>query len=272
VTRTTSLADVLRLVNLAPGAAPGASGELPSTKLELGECLLLLSGSDMSSFLKTLVASDYGAVRLTARLGMLSTRGYTSVLRQVEDLAATAADKRLTVRTTGGAKLAARQVSALVRSQLNSLGYSLIATMIMITIYLGSLRSGWVCLPPNLMPIFVTFGMMGWAGIALNHSTVMTAAVAFGMVVDNTIHLIVRYRRRLTHHEDPREAISSSLGETGPAMASASMIVAAGFSVLLVSAFLPVRQFGLLIAFTMIVALFADLLLTPALLYKNCRR
>jgi uncharacterized protein len=109
-------------------------------------------------------------------------------------------------------------------------------------------------------------GLMGWAGIPLDLMTVTIAAIVIGIGVDDTIHYIHRYREELWVDGDAWQAVSRCHGSIGKAMYYTSVTIVLGFSILVLSAFIPTITFGLLTGLAMTVALLANLTLLPVLL------
>ena len=120
-------------------------------------------------------------------------------------------------------------------------------------------------IPIAVLPIVLGFGLMGFLDIPLSVSTVMIASVGIGIAVDDTIHFLMRYRREWLAGCSPAGAVRRALLGVGRAMVFSSIGLAAGFSILISSRFRPNREFGLLVAFILIVALLADLFATPVL-------
>ena len=123
-----------------------------------------------------------------------------------------------------------------------------------------------VAMIPNIIPIFLTFGIMGWAGINLDFGTVIVASVAIGLAVDDTIHFISRFKsfyRKVGKYDD---AIDLTIRHVGPPIAITSIVLFFGFIVLIVSTFKPIVFFGILAAITMVSAMVADLFVLPALI------
>jgi hypothetical protein len=125
--------------------------------------------------------------------------------------------------------------------------------------------------PPNLFPVLMMFSVMAVTGIPLDAATVMVASVALGIAVDNTIHLLAGYDRQRRAGDDPVTAVRATMERVGAALIITSLTAAIGFFSLCFSAFVPIRDFGLLAGITMLVALAADLLLVPALLVVGGR-
>ena len=119
---------------------------------------------------------------------------------------------------------------------------------------------------PNLLPIAVILGFMGWFHIKLDVATVMIASIAIGIAVDDTIHFIVRFRQYKPSPGDYAGPIQATLSSTGKPIVFTSVVTICGFLVLCFSDFKPMSYFGLLTSVTIIAALIGDLVVLPALL------
>ena len=117
----------------------------------------------------------------------------------------------------------------------------------------------------NLIPIFTVLGILSWLGISIRPPTAMTFSVALGIAVDDSLHFLLRYRKELRQGSNRVEAIKATIINTGSALMITTTILVSGFSVLLLSAFLPTYQFGMLAAGMIGTALLCDLTLLPAL-------
>ena len=129
-------------------------------------------------------------------------------------------------------------------------------------------RSAWIgflIMIPNVVPIILTLGFMGWVGITLNMATVTIAAVAMGIAVDDTIHFVARYRTELRKDQDHSAAMYRTLAGTGRAIIFTTVVITAGFVILVFSNFLPNVYFGSLMGLTMFGALLGDLIILPVL-------
>jgi predicted RND superfamily exporter protein len=122
---------------------------------------------------------------------------------------------------------------------------------------------------PNILPLLLNFGLMGLLHIPLDVGTVMIASLALGIAVDNTIHMVVVFRRFRETGSPSGEALEQTLLKKGRPILHISMVVCAGFLVLAFSSFLPMAWFGVLTALTFLWALGGDLILLPALLIRR---
>jgi hypothetical protein len=123
----------------------------------------------------------------------------------------------------------------------------------------------------NVVPVVALLGLMGWAGIAIDPANTMVAAVLLGVVVDDTIHISIRYRRERAAGASLSTAISRTLSTVGEAIVVTNLCLALGFAVLMFSRWGGLVSFGLLASLGIVLALSIDLLLLPAALLRGER-
>ncbi|MEE3366891.1 MAG: MMPL family transporter [Planctomycetota bacterium] len=140
-----------------------------------------------------------------------------------------------------------------------------IITAVMI-VSLRSLTTGVVAMVPNLTPILLVFGALGWAGWYVDIGMMMSGSIALGIAVDGTFHFLVRYRQLRKDQVASFESSREALELTGPPILQAAIVAAAGMLALSLSPFLPTMRFGLLTAAMLMTALLGDLVLLPSLL------
>ena len=127
----------------------------------------------------------------------------------------------------------------LVQALVNSLGLALIFISIIMAIMFRTKSILFASLVTNLIPIFSVLGILAWLDISIRPPTAMTFAVALGIAVDDSLHFLLRYRRELRNGLNQVNAIKATIIHTGSALLITTSILVAGFSVLLLSAFLP---------------------------------
>lgn len=146
---------------------------------------------------------------------------------------------------------------------------TLLMTLLVVLIVAAALRSlrlGLAALLPNLLPPLVVFGVAAAAGMPLDVSAVAVGAVAIGLAIDDTLHILFRVSREIRRGRSVESALLRTQRSVGRALVLSTVVLAAGLSCLIFSRFLPTARFGLFAAASSVVALFADLLLLPALL------
>ncbi len=144
------------------------------------------------------------------------------------------------------------------------LAFALIA--IVMTVLLRSPTAGLMSMIPNVFPAVVVFGAMGWMGILVDVGAMMTASVALGIAVDDTLHFLTWFRRSRAAGHSRQAAIVNGYDRCAVAMTETTIIAGLGLLVFVLSDFQPVSQFGLLMALLLAAALVGDLILLPALL------
>jgi predicted RND superfamily exporter protein len=152
----------------------------------------------------------------------------------------------------------------LVASQISSFGTAFLTVFAVIFLIFRSFRFGFLTIAPNLLPVLAVLGVMGFLGISMNIATVMVASVALGIVDDDTIHFINRYRREVAAGATTDEAIETATVHEGKASLTTAVINSLAFGVLLLSEYKPTAWFGGLLALTMAVAFLAEVLILPA--------
>jgi predicted RND superfamily exporter protein len=159
-------------------------------------------------------------------------------------------------------------LQSLFTSQIQTLGAVVAALMLMFLILFRSLKVSLIAIIPNLLSVGTVLGFMGWVGIPLDMMTITIAAISVGIAVDDTIHYIHRFEREFQHDGDYIAAMHRCHGSIGYAMYYTSVTIVVGFSILVLSNFIPSIYFGLLTALAMVIALVASLTLLPHLIIR----
>lgn len=155
----------------------------------------------------------------------------------------------------------------LVNNLFISLAIAIMVIAGLMSVLFRSWRMVLVSLFPNLLPLIVTSGIMGFTGIPIKPSTILVFSIAFGISVDDTIHFLAKYRQELKANGwDIRKAVINALRETGVSMIYTSIILFFGFMVFAMSDFGGTQALGILVSVTLFVAMLANLVLLPSLL------
>ena len=141
----------------------------------------------------------------------------------------------------------------------------LIITIVMI-VSLRSIKAGMIAMVPNLTPICIVFGILGWYQIPIDIGIMMTASIALGIAVDGTFHFLVRYQSQYRLTGDSAKSSRDSLLMTGEPIFTAAVITGVGMIALTLSNFVPTARFGYMMASLLGAALIGDLILLPCLL------
>lgn len=160
---------------------------------------------------------------------------------------------------------------------MKNLAQSLILAIILISALMAMLFSSArmiiISLIPNLIPLIMTAGMMGFLGITIKPSTILIFSIALGISVDNAIHYLSRYRLYLiVNNWEIRPSVLSALKETGYSMIYSSVVLFCGFAIFIFSSFGGTSALGYLISFTLLMALLSNLFVLPSFLLSLEKR
>ncbi|WP_026933353.1 efflux RND transporter permease subunit [Christiangramia echinicola] len=176
-------------------------------------------------------------------------------------------EDRYNVSLTGKALLFQKGTNYLVRNLIISLGLAIFLIAILMAWMFRSFRMIIISLVPNLLPLLVTAGVMGFIGVPIKPSTILVFSIAFGISVDDTIHFLAKYRQELKANDwKIKRSVYAALRETGVSMFYTSIVLFFGFSVFMISSFGGTVALGGLVSATLLFAMLANLLLLPSLL------
>lgn len=168
-------------------------------------------------------------------------------------------------RITGASYLIDKTDQYVVSSLLKGIGFALLSVSIFILIFFRSLRLAVYTLIPNMIPIAILFGLMGWFNVQLNISTAIIFTVALGIAIDDSIHFVARYQIERKKHSN-FQAIKNAFTGTGKSIIVTTIIIVLGFSVFLSSGFSASYYLGFFIVLAAIIALVLDLIILPIIL------
>jgi hypothetical protein len=211
--------------------------------------------------------------RARARMAVrLSDDGIQASLRLLEEIESQRREwlepfaGEVTMRLTGQAFLAARGLDFFIRDLFLSLVTASVMIFLVLVVVFRSLRIGLLSVLPTVLPLALTLGLIPVYGYELNTSTTVVFTITIGMAVDNTIHLLARFRRSRERGRPLDEAIRNTFRHAGAAVVASNLLLMAGFAILFVSDFEPVFRVAVLTSTTIGAALAAAILVLPALL------
>ncbi|MDX5328819.1 MAG: MMPL family transporter [Marinobacter sp.] len=170
------------------------------------------------------------------------------------------------VQLSGMTVMYNNMLQSLFDSQIKTIGVVFAAIMVMFLILFRSLKLALIGMAPNLIAAGSVLGLMGWLGIPLDMMTITVAAITVGIAVDDTIHYIHRFKTELAKDGDYLATMHRCHRSIGQAMFFTSLTIISGFSILVLSNFIPTLYFGLFTGFAMLMALVGALTLLPRLI------
>jgi predicted RND superfamily exporter protein len=176
------------------------------------------------------------------------------------------ADRELSAVYTGVVPIVYQAQRALLNSLVESTWWSFLTITPIMMLVSRSLLAGAIAMIPNAIPVLWIFGGMGWLGIPIDIGSMMTASIALGVAVDDTIHFLARYREELAHQPDRETAIVSTYSHCAIPTLQAALISGLGLSVFAFSTFTPTQRFGWLMLCILMAGVISELVILPALL------
>jgi len=236
--------------------------KIPDTRNAVAQYFELYSMSGDPEDFEKMVDFSYENAVITARINTSSTPKLSEVAEQVKEMSKDDKD----VKYVGGIAVVfsdlAKQV---VRGQFISLGVALVAVAILLMILFRSFKAGLFSIIPIALSMVILFGLMGLLKIELNVATALLSSIMIGVGIDYTIHFLWRFKEERGSGLMPQEAVNKTLTTTGRGIIFNALSVIVGFSVLLISSFIPVRFFGFLVVVSILACLVGALILMPAL-------
>ncbi len=244
----------------------------PGTTRQQNEQLLLALSSYNGSFLASWLTPDRREVRLSIEADLLSKQERGKVLAAVSSFLDRELPAGWSYEVTGPLALFAEMVAAIHSTQLHSLTAAAVVILLLVAVCLRSLTAAaWVMIPTAL-PVALTLGAMGILDVPLDTGTAMIAAIVLGIAVDDSVHLVTRYKGYRFAGRERSDAMRRSMREVGRAVVATSIALAAGFLAMLLSSWGAIASFGFLSACAILLALLADLFLLPAIVFLVARR
>ena len=266
VRKVTGLSDLYARANRAFHASD-AYATLPrgeDAAADLADAHDLLSRNAPADFAR-FVSAEPGrgepVLRVEARVTAMGTAASQDLFRRVRAAASEAGIEKTDL--TGNFVVLSNMSTNLVYNQIGGLVPALLLILVAMAIQFRSVKLGLLCVIPNGAPVLMVYGVMGWAGIALSVPTAMIASIAVGMTVDNTIHLLARFRQDFRESGDYMKSLDVMLNTSGRAVVFSTVTLAVGFWVGAFSAFLPSVHFAVLMGMTMLLGLATEAVLLP---------
>ncbi|WP_425235805.1 efflux RND transporter permease subunit [Ulvibacterium sp.] len=242
--------------------------QLPTTQENNFIMDVARKSSGNGDLLKNFVDSTGQTARITTFMKDVKTDRMEEIEdRLLENIEKIFPSERYNVYMTGSALLFLKGTKYLVKNLVLSLAFAIFLIALFMAYLFRSFRMIVISLIPNLLPLVITAGVMGFVGVPIKPSTILVFSIAFGISVDDTIHFLAKYRQELTANKwRIQKSVYAALRETGVSMFYTSIVLFFGFSVFVISNFGGTVALGALVSATLLFAMLANLILLPSLL------
>ncbi|MBU2060844.1 MAG: MMPL family transporter [Bacteroidetes bacterium] len=225
------------------------------------------SKNSKNNIMKSYVDSTGQVARITTFMRDIGTGNMAKIEDKLWEKANKVFPKdRYNVVMTGKALVFEKGTQYLLDNLVSSLLFAVLLISLLMVFMFRSFKMVVVSLIPNLLPLMITAGLMGYFGIPLKPSTILVFSIAFGLSVDDTIHFLAQYRQELAHNNwKIKKSVFATIRESGISMFYTSVVLFAGFSVFMLSDFGGTVALGGLIAITLAFGMLSNLMLLPCL-------
>ena len=268
IDKTMSFADYTKLINYSMNNHTKEFYALPQEQEAMSNILNLskmILPADISS---RFIRPDFSKLNIVMMTHIASTHDWLQAEKQIEDWCRTHYAEDFSVTMTSMGVTLAHSNEIYAWSSVSSLFACLgVIFLIMLVLFL-SFKMACVAVLPSIFPMVVLYGFMGWTRTELSFSTGMIACIATGLTVDGTFHYIVSYNRRYREDLNEKSALAETILEDGRPMLYYTLTLCLGFSVLLLSSFMPTSAFGGLIILSVLSALVGNIIILPGLVQQ----
>ncbi len=241
-----------------------STDSLPQTRQLVAQYLLFFHRNE----LETYVSHDFRRANIVVRHNISDSSTLNKYVTELKGAVQKIAGGTIEAKVVGENLLVNQAADNLMVSQVKALFLLLGLIFVLMSIMFTSLKGGAIAMIPSIIPIVLMFGIMGLLGIPLNPGTAMVAVIAVGIAIDGTIHLLAHYNELCRTTSDYEGAVHQAVQEVATPLIVSSLALSLGFGILLFSNFTVVAQFGALAAATMLISIFANLLVTPIIMSR----
>jgi predicted RND superfamily exporter protein len=266
VDKTISFVDYLKLINYATNEYKQEYYSIPEESFEIRMLMnsyVSMLGQDM---FKRFLNDEISNTNIILRTHISNSKDFLLIKEKILSYLRENLPEDFSFEVTGFGIVISQSSHLLTKGQVKSISVTLVLIFAVMLLLFLSGKAALIALLPNIFPIVINFGLMGWLGIELSIATSLIACIVIGLAVDDTIHYLVRYNSEFKKDMDKDRALHDTIKSVGKPIIFTTLTIGVGFSVLLFSHFKPTAVFGLLMVVTMLSALVGDLLILPSLM------
>jgi hypothetical protein len=231
------------------------------------------SRNSLASLLKSFVDSNHQRLRISIQMADIGSKRLPVVLAELQKKTSELFDSsKYHVEFTGTSVTYLEGSSFIIKGLRDSIEWAFVLIAACMLFLFRSFRILLCSLAPNVIPLIITAGIMGWAGVRLRPSTVIVFSIALGIAIDITIRFLVNYRQEAPKAEGAEKAVTGTINTTGISILYTSMTLIAGFVIFCFSDFGGIIALGWLTSLTLVIATVTNLVFLPVLLLTLTRK
>ncbi len=259
VSYTMSVADLVEQMN----DAMGEGMKIPDSREKIEQLWFMLEGEDIMS---QLVNYELTEAVVQARFATLDSKESRIFDEMMKKYVAEHSTENIQIQLTGMPNIYNKIDKSLINSQLSSLAIAIFLMLFIVSLTLWSFKDGLLSIIPLILTILISFGFMGITHIPLDIATVLVASVTLGVGIDYAVHIVSHYRNYFQSTQNVHKALEQTIAVSGNAIFINVLAVSGGFLVFIFSNLVPLNNFGIMMALSMVVSGFAAITLLPALI------
>jgi predicted RND superfamily exporter protein len=265
VGKTVSIVDVVKEIHKALNDGSPAFHTIPPSREAVAQELLLFENAG-SDDLGDVADAVFSTARISLKVPWVDASLYPGFLDQLATRCRSVLRNDVKIEITGASAMEGRVLAAVVTGTARSYVIAFLLITPMMVIFVGRLGRGLISMIPNLVPIVLVLGLMGWAEIPIEGTSLLVGAIILGLAVDDTLHFMYKFGHYYEQSGNASQAVRATLQTTGVALLFTTLVLAAGFFTFTIAYMANVSIFGVLAGIAVLAAFLADVLLGPALM------
>jgi len=268
ITVKLSLISTLKVLNRSSHLGNVKYYKIPESNREIRQFRRIIRTIDGGKFSRAIIDSTEMQMRINGTIGDIGNLAVTEKNKALYEFLDNLESKaKIEFKLTGTAHLLDKNLRYLSISLIKGLTLSILLIALIMGLVYKSFSMMIISIIPNIIPLLAIAAFMGFTGINLKTSTSIIFTISFGIAVDDTIHLLGKFKFELMQGNSKVRALKNAYLTTGKAMVLTTLILCSGFLLLVFSSFMGTLYIGILLCLTLIIALIADLTLLPVLIY-----
>lgn len=264
-----SLADYIKRMNKVMNADDESFYSIPESSEMIAQYLLLYEMSGDPENLVKVVNYDYNKLNVTFQLKGDDSKTINEALAVIDSFKTKFDENGIQVKYAGSGYKALIFSDLILEGQIKSIIMSMVLVFLLLVVMFRNLKAGLIGSIPIVVTALISFGVMGLSDIALSTTTALLSSIAIGIGVDYAIHFLQNYKVYVRKTDSRHDAIHETMKHTGSAIFSNTLVVIAGFLVMLFSVFPPNRMLGLLVSMNMFTSFVGTLSIMMILVYTT---
>jgi hydrophobe/amphiphile efflux-3 (HAE3) family protein len=260
---STSIVDYIKTIYKGMTGDP-QDFRIPADAMIVSQLVQIGGNEEMADYANP----DYRKARIIVRTTAVNSSDVSALIDRTERYMKEKIPSGITAHVTGNTYLVARTMDDIATGQVWNLVTAIVIIFFILSYVFSSFKYGFMAMLPNIMPVLIYFGILGYAGVSLNVTTALIACIVIGIAVDDTIHIFTQFNRITMQTGNVETGIVLAMKAVGRPVTYSTVALCGGFLCLMFSEMRTQVEFGILAAITLFFGWLSDVTLTPAIAGK----